>query len=202
MNKKKNNTTKSDALRLAVIVGSTREARFSEKPAEWIYSEARKLKGVDAQLLDLREYTLPFFNEPISPAMVEPGSYGTADIRKWVRKVKEADAYIIVTPEYNHGYPAVLKNALDHAYYEWNNKPVAFVSYGGVAGARSVEQLRLVAIELQMMPIRNAVHIPEFWNLLDETGRFKADVLKETAEKMFEQLLWWARILRTAREAR
>ena len=180
-------------------IGSTRQNRFSEKPAHWIFEETKKKEGVEVELLDLRDYPLPFFNEPISPSYMKE-EYADPAVRKWVNKIAEADAYIIVTPEYNHGYPAVLKNALDYAYFQWNNKPVGFLSYGGVSGgARSVEQLRLVAIELQLTPIHDAVHIPTFWTMLDEKGNLKTETLKDSAEKMITRLIWWANVLKTAR---
>ncbi len=187
-------------LNIKVIVGSTRPNRFSEKPAQWIFEEAKKREGLDVELLDLRDYPMPFFNEAVSPSMSKE-SYSNEVVAKWKEKVKEADGYIIATPEYNHGYPAVLKNALDYVYREWNNKPVGFVSWGSVAGARSVEQLRLVAIELQMAPIRNAVYIPNFWTLLDESGKLKTDSLQKSADDLLTQLMWWASALKTAREA-
>lgn len=190
------------SIKIKIIIGSTRPNRFSEHPARWINEEAKKVAGLEVELLDLREYPLPFFNEPISPAMVK-GDYANETVRKWAQKIAEADAYIIATPEYNHGYPAVLKNALDSVYKEWNNKPVGFVSWGGAAGARSVEQLRQVAVELQMAPIRNAVHIPLFWTLLDENGQLKPgafDSLQDNAKNFLNQLLWWAEALKKARE--
>jgi len=193
-----------DKLKIKIILGSTRQNRFSDKPGAWIFAEARKKEGVDAELLDLRDYPLPFFDEPMSPTMIKEGKYPNEIARKWALKIREADAFIIVTPEYNHGTSAVLKNALDYIYAEWNNKPVGFVSYGGASGARSVEHLRLVSIEIQMAPIRNAVHIlggP--WNLLDENGKLKdgaLDPFQKSAEGMLNQLLWWARALKTARE--
>lgn len=120
---------------------------------------------------------------------------------KWAEKVGEADGYIFITPEYNHGYPAVLKNALDYVYNQWNNKPAAFVSYGGVAGGtRSVQQLRQVVVELQMVPIRAGVHIPAYWENLDQNGNLKTESLKNSAEAMFDQLIWWAEVLQKARE--
>ena len=188
-------------IKIHVIIGSTRQNRFSEKPARWIFEEVKKKEGIEAELLDLRDYPLPFFNEPASPAYMKE-EYANPDARRWVQKIAEADGYIIVTPEYNHGYPAVLKNALDYGYSQWNNKPVGFVSYGTVAGARSVEQLRLVAIELQMAPIRNAVHIPAFWTLMDDKGDLKTDTLHDAAEKFLTQLVWWAHALKTARQTR
>jgi len=145
-------------VKIQVIIGSTRQGRYSEKPAQWIFGELKK-QEVDAELVDLRDYPLPFYNEPVSPLRLN-GQYPNPDVMKWSNKVKEADAYIIVAPEYNHGYTAVLKNAIDHLYPEWNHKPVGFLSYGSVGGARVIEQMRLVAIELQMLPIKNSVHIP------------------------------------------
>jgi NAD(P)H-dependent FMN reductase len=146
-------------IKVKVIIGSTRPNRFSEKPAHWIYEETQKREGVAAELLDLRDYSMPFFDQPISPAM-SGGKYANDVVKTWAGKIKDGDAFIIVTPEYNHGYPAVLKNALDSIFQEWNKKPVGFVSYGNAGGARSVEQLRQVVIELQMFPIRNAIHLP------------------------------------------
>jgi len=196
--------TNNTPLNIKVIAGSTRQGRFSDRPGAWILAETKTQEGVNAELLDLRDYPLPFFDEPMSPAMVKDGEYPNAIARKWGDKIREADAFIVVTPEYNHGPSAILKNALDYIYAEWNNKPVGFVSYGGVSGARAVEQLRLVAIELQMAPIRNAVHIAGGpWNLLDENGVLKEGAFapfQKSAEGMLDQLLWWAKALKAARK--
>ncbi len=194
--------TKNSPINIKVIVGSTRQNRFSEKPAQWIFEEAKKLEGVEAELLDLHDYEMPFFDSPMLPAMTQ-GKYENETVRKWAEKIKEGDAFIIVTPEYNHGYSAVLKNALDVIYLEWNRKPVGFVSYGSVGGARAVEQLRQVAVELQMAPVRNAVHIPRHWNLLDDNGNLKEgalDAFKKSAESMLDELVWWAQALKSARD--
>ncbi len=185
-------------LNIKIIIGSTREGRFSEKPAQWIFEEIKKQGDIEAELIDLRDYPLPFFNEATSPAM-NKGIYANEVAGRLAKKIEEADGYIIAAPEYNHGYPAVLKNAMDFIYNEWNKKPVGFVSWGGVAGARSVEQLRLVAIELQMTPIRNAVHIPSFWTALDEGGKLKTESLQKSADDFIAQLLWWAKALKAAR---
>ena len=187
------------------IVGSTRRQRFSEKPARWICDQLAARSGLQAELVDLRDYPLPFFDEPISPARFQ-GTYPNPAVAAWSKKVEEADGYVMVAPEYNHGYPGVLKNALDWAFHEWNNKPVGFVSYGGVGGARGVEQLRLVAIELEMAPIRFAVHLP--------TDVYRAVMNQEvpvdptlfqpsqpSADRMIDQLIWWAHALKTARLA-
>lgn len=190
-------------LKIKIILGSTRPNRFSDKPGGWILEAAGRKDGVEAELLDLRDYPMSFFDDSVSPAMRQ-GEYSNEVVKKWAQKIGEADGYIVVTPEYNHGYPAVLKNAMDYVYSEWNNKPIGFVSYGGVAGARSVEQLRQVAVELQMAPIRNAVHIPSFWTALDEKGNLKKDTfdsLEGGVKKFLDQLVWWAKALKTARES-
>ncbi len=191
-------------LHFKIIIGSTRPNRFGDKPAHWIFEEVKKLDGIEAELLDLRDYQLPFFDQPMPPSMVKDGNYGHDVVNAWAKKIGEADAYVIVSPEYNHGPSGVLKNALDSIYGEWNNKTVGFVSYGSVGGARAVEQLRQTAVELQMAPIRNAIHIPGSvmspiasgkaqWNAETEAG------LHDHATKMLTQLVWWAKALKAAR---
>jgi NAD(P)H-dependent FMN reductase len=158
---------------------------------------------VVVEVLDLRDYNMPFFNEPMSPGYKkEP--YKNEAVARFTNKINEGDAFVMVTPEYNHGTSGVLKNALDWVYQEWNNKPVAFVSYGGVGGARAVEQLRLTAIELQMAPIRNAVHIPgeQYFQVLFGKMEVK-DLfasLSNQSEAMISQLLWWTNALKNARQ--
>ena len=194
----KNNTS----LNIKVIAGSTREGRFSDKAALWIAEEIKKREGVAVEVLDLRDYEMPFFNEPMSPSFKQE-PYKNEAVARFTKEIEKGDAFVIVTPEYNHGTSGVLKNALDWVYQEWNNKPIAFVSYGGVGGARAVEQLRLNTIELQMAPIRNAVHIPgeQYFQVL--FGKMDAKDLfasvSNQAEAMISQLLWWTRALKNAR---
>jgi NAD(P)H-dependent FMN reductase len=145
--------------KIAIIIGTTRATRFGEKPAKWIHGIAAARADMSVELIDLRDYPMPFFDEPMSP-MWGKGQYGNASVQRWADRIADGDAFIVVTPEYNHGYPAVLKNAIDSIYPEWVNKPVGFVSYGNSGGARAIEQLRLVAIEMRMWPIRSAIHIP------------------------------------------
>lgn len=190
-------------LKIAVIIGSTRQGRFCDKPAHWIFEETQKLADVQVTLLDLRDFPLPFFDEPMSPSMVS--GYDKPEVQKWQAQVRDADAFIIVTPEYNHSMPAVLKNALDYVYHEWNNKPVAFVSYGSAGGTRSVQQLRQIAVELQMAPIRNGVHIfgNKFLPILlgkEPWEPTKDEFLMAAAKKMLDQLLWWGNALKAARD--
>ena len=194
-----NNTT----FNIKVIAGSTREGRFSDKAAAWIAEEIKKQKGVTVEALDLRDYDMPFFNEAVSPSFKQE-PYKNEAVARFTKKIEEGDAFVMVTPEYNHGTSGVLKNALDWVYPEWNNKPVAFVSYGGVGGARAVEQLRLNVVELQMVSIRNAVHIPgeQYFPVL--FGKMEAKELfvlqSDKAEAMITQLLWWTRALKNARK--
>lgn len=178
-------------LKIQIILGSTRTERRGEKVAQWVYKEAQKRKDFKTEFLDLKEWNLPFYDEP-TPKIAQ----------KWCDKVREADGYIIVTPEYNHGYPAVLKNALDYPYEEWNRKPVGFVAYstGRVGGARSVEQLKLVSIELQMVPMRQSVYVTKVKDAFDESGELTDPYYPKTITKLFDQLSWWAEALKKARE--
>jgi len=191
------------SLNIKVIAGSTREGRFSDKATAWIAEEIKKQKEVVVEVLDLRDYDMPFFNESMSPSFKQE-PYTNEAVARFTKKIEEGDAFVIVTPEYNHGTSGVLKNALDWVYPEWNNKPVAFVSYGSVGGARAIEQLRMNAIELQMAPIRAAVHIPgeQYFPVL--FGKMEAKELfalqSDKAEAMITQLLWWTRALKKARE--
>ena len=188
---------------ISVIVGSTRQGRFSEKPAKWIVQQLQKREGVEVRLLDLRDFPMPFFDQPMPPAMPGRPPYEHDIVKKWTAQIAASDGFVFVTPEYNYGTSAVLKNAIDWVYPEWNRKAAAFVSYGSAMGARGVQQLRETAIELQIAPIRSSVHIPvaTLW------AHFQGgDVEKGLAELekqgkvMIDDLLWWTAALKTARE--
>jgi NAD(P)H-dependent FMN reductase len=193
-------------IKIKVIIGSTRKNRFSDKPGHWIYTEAKK-KADEVEILDLRDYPMPFYNEPVSPAM-SGGKYSNEIVNKWSEKIMDGDAFIIVTSEYNHGYPAVLKNALDSIFPEWNRKAVGFVSYGNAGGARSVEQLRQVVIELQMVPIRSAIHIPVdvYMAVMNEKVPVDPDLFKPLRDRLdrievfLTELISMAKTLKVARE--
>jgi NAD(P)H-dependent FMN reductase len=187
---------------ISVIVGSTREGRFSEKPARWILQHLKRRDGIEARLLDLREYPMPFFDQPVPPATPGRPPYEHAVVRKWTAEIARADGFVFVTPEYSYGPAAVLKNALDWVYPEWNRKAAAFVSYGSVSGARSVQQLRETAIELQLAPVRSSVHIPVavLWAHF-KGGDVDAGLaeLAGPAGTMIDDLLWWTTALKAAR---
>jgi NAD(P)H-dependent FMN reductase len=185
-------------LNIKVIVGSTRPNRFADKPAQLIFEEATKRSDLDVELVDLRDHPLPLFEEPNPPGLQGPAGYPKPVIEQWRGKVKEGDGFIICTPEYNHGYPAVLKNALDYVYYDWARKAVAFVSWGGTGGIRAVEQLRLVAIELDMVPTRWALHIPNPWFVKD-VSELRTEANMQAITALLDHLTWWTRALKNAR---
>lgn len=190
------------SLNIKIILGSVRDGRFGDKPAEWIKEIAKQREEFSVELLDLKDYQLPMFHEAVSPANVE-GKYEKEEANRWAEKIAEADGFIVVTPEYNHGYPASLKNNIDYLYKEWNGKPICFVSYGSTGGARVIQQLREVSIELQMAPIRNSVHIMSPWFLTEADGTLKSGVLDtyvKSAENMLTQFTWWVKALKNARE--
>lgn len=198
-------------MKIQIIVGTTRQGRFSEKAASYIFQEAKKRKEFKVELVDLRDYPMPFFEEPVSPKMFEMThhEYASEVVKKWLAKIAEADGYIIIAAEYNHGYPAVLKNALDFGYKEWIRKSVGFVSYGNSGGARSVEQLREVVIELDMYPIRSAVQIPSdvYMAVRNETLPVKPELFAplrkgpvDRIEAFFTDLIWTTKMLMSARQ--
>lgn len=188
-------------MRIGIVLGSTRVGRFADRPAEWLLALANKRGGAAFEIVDLRDYPMPFFDAPKSP-LREPPSNPAA--RSWARKVGELDGFIFITAEYNHSIPAVLKNALDFVYAEFNRKPAAFVGYGNAGGARAIEQLRLMLVELQVAPLRNAVHIgrEDFVAMLLH-GKSFADFpqLEQAAGTMLDELLWWTQALHARRAA-
>jgi NAD(P)H-dependent FMN reductase len=187
---------------ISVIVGSTREGRFSEKPAKWILQQLETRAGIDARLLDLRDFPMPFFDQPATPAMPGRAPYKNEVIQRWTAAIAQSDGFVFVTPEYNYGTSAVLKNAIDWVYPEWNRKAAGFVSYGSAMGARAVQQLRESAIEVQLASIRSSVHIPVATLWAHYTG---GDVnaglaeLETAAGAMIDDLLWWTTVLKAAR---
>jgi len=187
--------------KIAIIISTTRATRFGDRPAKWIHDIAAARGDMDVEIVDLRDYPMPFFDEPASNAYV-PAKNEVA--LRWQAKVAAFDGYIFVTAEYNHGISGALKNALDYAYPEWARKPAACLGYGSVGGARAVEQLRTNLIELQVAPTRNGVHIQggDFYDAL-LNGRDLADLpyIAENAVTMLDELIWWAKALATAREA-
>jgi NAD(P)H-dependent FMN reductase len=181
-----------------IIVASTRDGRRGERVAAWFGALAGEREDMRSELVDLLAWDLPWYRDAVVPPR---GEYTEEATLRWAAKVAQADGYVLVTPEYNHGYPAALKNALDHLYAEWNHKPLTFVTYGGSAGGvRAAEQLVQVAVELKMAPLRPQVHIPMAGRIFgrDGTGEVERRHV-DAANVALRELAWWARALRAAR---
>ncbi|GGL66991.1 NADPH-dependent FMN reductase [Wenxinia marina] len=191
-----------DKVNLALVISSTRETRFADKPAAWVHEVAAERSDLTLKTLDLRDFDLPFFNEKASNLWMP-----SEDPRavRWQEAVEPFDGYVFLTAEYNHSITGALKNALDQAYRQWVRKPFGIVGYGGVGAARAAEHLRGIGVELQMAPIRHAVHIGggEFGKvspLGQNLPMSEIDgILRPSATAMFDDLVWWARALREAR---
>ena len=187
--------------RIGIIISTTREGRFGDKVANWIASIANPRADLDFEIVDLRDYPLPFFEEQMSPRFAP---IATPEATRWAAKMAELDGYIFVTAEYNRSITGVLKNALDHIYYEPAKKPAAFVGYGAVGGARAVEQLRLMAIELNIVALKSGVHVgmEPMLGMLREAKSFgDYPYLAPTVVTMLDELSWYAKTLKAGRDA-
>lgn len=189
--------------RIAVILGTTRDARFGEKPADWILKRAQARDDWDVELVDLKSFDLPLFNEVASNAWA-PSEDPAA--RKWQDTIGQFDGFIFVTPEYNRSITGALKNALDQAYVEWNRKAFGIVSYGSVGGTRAAEHLRTIGIELQMVSTRAAVHIGggDFFAVhpMGQQNKPMSEIegsIGGSADAMLDDLDWWTRATMAAR---
>lgn len=185
--------------KIAIIIGTTRETRFGHKPAEWIYDIAKERNDLEVEIVDLRDYPLPLFEEVASNAWV-PSKNEVA--QRWQKRINQFDGYIFITAEYNHSISGALKNALDYASPEWNRKAAAYVGYGGVGAARAVEHLRGIAVELQLASVKSAVHIAgaDFMaTVRDGQALSELSHLKPGADALLNDLVWWASALNSAR---
>lgn len=176
-----------------IILGSTRQARRGEVVSKWVKANAEKDGRFEVDYVDLRELNLPWFDEPESPfTMRDAGrDYTNPQGKAWAQRVSRIDGLLIVTPEYNHGYPGVLKNALDWVGREWGDKPVAFVSYGNITGGvRAVEQLRQVANELGLVQVANAIYFPGISRgAFNEAGQPAHPGANDNLKAMFNELI-------------
>jgi NAD(P)H-dependent FMN reductase len=190
----------SQKLKIAVIIGSTRDTRFADKPAQWIYDLAKQRPELDVEIVDLKTFDLPLFNEAASNAWA-PSSDARAVA--WQKKIGEFDGYIVVTAEYNRSITGALKNAFDQAYVEWNKKAIGFVGYGSVGAARAIEHARSIAVELQMANTRSAVHIggSDFMPIMFGQKTI-ADIEQNilgSAKDLLDQLTFWTKATKAAR---
>ncbi|MFE9534070.1 NADPH-dependent FMN reductase [Streptomyces sp. NPDC006691] len=191
-------TAEQAALKLTVVIGSNREGRFAPVVADWFLARARAHHGLDIEVLDLADTELPTaLSRDPSPAVA-------AQLAVITPKLADADAFVVITPEYNHSFPAPLKNLIDWHFAQWQAKPVGFVSYGGISGGlRAVEQLRQVFAELHAVTVRDTVSFPQVHGLFDEDGEHREPSQADAAvKKMLDQVAWWAWALRDAKEVR
>jgi NAD(P)H-dependent FMN reductase len=186
-------------LRIGIITGSTRPNRNNVAVARWVYEIAEKRSDAVFELVDMLDYNLPLLDEPLPPSL---GQYSKPHTKRWAEKIGSLDAYIFVTPEYNHGISGALKNALDFLFREWNNKAAGFVSYGSAGGARAVEQLRLVMAELMIADVRAQVMLSLFTDF-ENMSQFKPDPRHERElNKLIDQVIAWGGALKALREKR
>jgi NAD(P)H-dependent FMN reductase len=185
---------------LAIILASVREKRRGEPFARWIHALASERPDVTASFVDLRDWPLGPYTRPVTTAVAESLYEEGSLPRRWGELVRAHDGFIIVTPEYNHGYPGQLKDAFDHLFPSWHHRAIAFVSYGGhAAGARAAEQLISVAVELRMVPVRDQVNIRLIGLQADANGWPSDELYRKRAQAMLDELLFWTRVTRQAR---
>ncbi|MCX5382624.1 NADPH-dependent FMN reductase [Streptomyces sp. NBC_00083] len=191
-------TAASAALRLTVVIASNREGRFAPVVADWFLARAREHQGLAVEVVDLAETELP------TALSHHPSPAAQAQLALVTPKLADADAFVVITPEYNHSFPAPLKNVIDWHFAQWQAKPVGFVSYGGISGGlRAVEQLRQVFAELHAVTVRDTVSFHQAQGLFDEDGEHREPLQADAAvKKMLDQVIWWARALRDAKELR
>ena len=184
-------------LRIGMIVGSTRPGRKAEDVVRWAFEIARRRTDAEFELVDLKDFNLPLLDEPLPPTF---GKYSHPHTHAWAAKIASFDAYVFVTPEYNHGTSGALKNAIDFLYREWNNKAAGFIGYGGSGGVRAVENLRLIMAEMQVATVRAQVALSLFTDWENFTV-FKPDARHEaTLHTMLDQLIAWGGALKPLRE--
>lgn len=183
-------------IKIAIIIGSTRPGRKAEAVAKWVYEIAKKRSDAQFEIVDIKSYNLPLLDEPVPPSM---GQYSQPHTKTWAAKIASFDAYVFVTPEYNHSTSAALKNAIDYLYAEWNNKVAGFVGYGSAGGARAVENLRLVMGELQVADVRAQVMLSLFTDFENFTTFKPAAMHEKSVNAMLDQVIAWGGALKILR---
>ncbi len=186
-------------INLSIVIGSTRPTRKGIVLAEWITSLAKENGQFHVKVLDLKNINLPFMNEQHHPRLKQ---YEYVHTQNWSREVDSSDAFIFVSPEYNYGYAAPLKNAIDYLFFEWQYKPVGFVTYGGISGGiRALQLIKPVVTALNMMPLVEAVNVPNFTKFIDKDGRFAAtEDHGKTAQALLSSIVSWSGAMKLLRE--
>src|SRR5262245_15492852 len=184
-------------LRIAIIIGSTRPGRKGEAVAKWAYEIAQQRRDAEFELVDIKDFNLPLLDEPMPPSL---GQYTHNHTKKWAAKIASFDAYVFVTPEYNHATCAALKNAIDFLYAEWVNKAAGFIGYGGTSAVRAVENLRLIMGELQVATVRAQVGLSLFTDFENFSVFKPAPIHEKSVHTMLDQLIGWGEALKALRE--
>jgi NAD(P)H-dependent FMN reductase len=190
------NMPNEQRLRVGIILGSTRPNRIGEAVAQWVHRLANARGDADYELVDIKAFNLPLLDEPIPPSQ---GKYSQSHTKAWAAKIATFDAFVFVTPEYNHSTSGALKNAIDFLYKEWNNKAAGFVSYGSAGGVRAVETLRLIMAELQIADVRAQVMLSLSTDFENYSTFKPASQHEGTLKMMLDQLLLWGGAMRTVR---
>ena len=184
--------------KIAIIIGSTRPGRNGEAVAKWVYAIAKRRSDAEFKLVDIKDYKMPHLDEPVPPSLRQ---YSQAHTKAWSDMVNSFDAFVFVTPEYNHSTSGALKNAIDFLYHEWNNKAAGFVSYGSMGGVRAVEHLRLIMAELQVATVRAQVALSLFTDFENFSVFKPAAHHQAEVNAMLDQLIAWGSALKTVRAA-
>ncbi|HTF57013.1 MAG TPA: NAD(P)H-dependent oxidoreductase [Planctomycetota bacterium] len=183
-------------LKIGIITGSTRPNRRSSDVARGVLETARKRSDAEYELVDIKDFELPLLDEPMPPSM---GKYQHPHTKRWAAKIASLDAFVFVSPEYNHGIPAALKNAIDFLFAEWKDKAAGFVSYGGAGGARAVEQLRLVLAEVHVATVRAQVLLSMMTDFENFTTFKPASHHEKSVGTVLDQVVAWAGALKPLR---
>jgi NAD(P)H-dependent FMN reductase len=184
-------------IRIAIIIGSTRPGRNGEAVAKWVNEIAQRRSEAEFELVDIKDFNLPLLDEPMPPSL---GQYTKEHTKAWAAKIDSFDAYVFVTPEYNHGTSGALKNAIDFVYKEWNNKAAGFVGYGGASGTRAVESLRLVMGEVQVADVRAQVGLSLFTDFENFSVFKPAPQQEQSVNAMLDQVIAWGGALKALRK--
>jgi NAD(P)H-dependent FMN reductase len=188
----------AETIRVGIIIGSTRPGRKAEVVAKWFFGIAQKRTDAEFELVDIQDYNLPLLDEATPPAM---GKYSKPHTKAWSAKIESLDAFVFVTPEYNHATSGALKNAIDFLYREWNNKAAGFVSYGSAGGVRAVENLRLIMGELQVADVRGQVMLSLYTDFENFTIFKPGPHHERSINAMLEQLIAWGGALKSLRKS-